>query len=197
MQEQLVGQFVTLMPLVENHREILRPLAEDHSIWAYMPANATGKQFNRWFDKALAAQVAGDQMVFVVLRNGDQTVVGSTRFYQIDYANKRLHIGYTWYIQDARGTQVNPEAKWLLLQYAFETLGFNRVEFNADARNTRSCAAIEKLGAVKEGVLRQHMIVQQDYMRDTAVFSIIRKQWSAVNDRLQQRLQNSDVSHFC
>lgn len=188
MQKQLLGQCVSLIPLIENHREALRPLTTDASIWTYMPTDFTGEYFDAWFDKALLAQAAGDQMAFVVLRKIDQQAVGSTRLYHIDLANKRLSIGYTWYVEEARGTQVNPEAKWLLLKYAFESLKMNRVEFNADARNTRSCAAIEKLGAIKEGVLRQHMIVQNNHVRDTVVFSIINEQWPMVNDRLQQRL---------
>ncbi len=129
-------------------------------------------------------------MAFIIWRKYDQKAVGSTRFYNMDYANKRLHIGYTWYTQDARGTAINPEAKLLLLKLAFESLDFNRVEFNADVRNLRSCAAIEKLGATKEGILRKHMIVQGDYVRDTAVFSIIKDQWPAVKDILQARLKS-------
>ncbi len=190
MQEKLAGQFVTLIPLTESHREILRPLVEDANIWAYMPSISTGKYFNDWFDKALSAQTSGSQMPFVVLRNHDQIIVGSTRFYNIDYDNKRLHIGYTWYVQEARGSQINPEAKWLLLKLAFESLDVNRVEFNADARNLRSCAAIEKLGAIKEGVLRKHMLVHNDYVRDTVVFSIIKDQWLAVQENLQVRLKS-------
>ena len=188
MLEKLVGQFVTLIPLHESHREILRPLAEDESIWRYMPSNSMGEHFNAWFDSALAAQASGSQVPFVVSRNEDQKIIGSTRFYHIDNDNKRLCIGYTWCAEEARGSQVNPEAKLLLLQAAFEQLHFNRVEFNADARNLRSCAAIEKLGAIKEGVLRKHMVVQDNYARDTVVFAIIKDQWPLVKEKLQTRL---------
>lgn len=190
MLKKLSGKLVTLTPLAENHREVLRPLAEDESIWAYMPTKSMGQHFDKWFDSALAAQASGNQIPFVVSRNGDQVIVGSTRLYNIDHDHKRLHIGYTWYTQEVRGTKINPEAKLLLLKTAFEELDFNRVEFNADSRNLRSCAAIEKLGALKEGVLRKHMVVHSNYVRDTVVFSIIKDQWPTIQHKLQTRLQN-------
>lgn len=192
MDEKLVGQFVSLVPLVEAHRETLCSLAQDDSIWTYMPTQSMGESFHAWFDKALASQATGQQKAFVVWHHAEQAVVGSTRFYNIDHEHKRLSIGYTWYTQQARGTQVNPEAKLLLLQTAFETLAFNRVEFQVDSRNSRSCKAIEKLGAMREGVLRKHMIVQDAYVRDTVVFSLIIDQWPGVKQALQRRLTCED-----
>ncbi len=183
----LIGQLINLVPLEESHREILRSLANDETIWAYMPSDARGKGFDGWFDKALKEKLAGEHVPFVVQRKEDNRIVGSSRFYNIFPEHKRLSIGYTWYIQEARGTAVNPEAKFLLLECVFEHLNFNRVEFHVDSRNVRSRAAVKKLGAIEEGILRQHMIVHETYVRDTVVFSIIKTDWPNVKAKLKSR----------
>jgi len=104
--------------------------------------------------------------------------------------NKKLTIGYTWYISEMRGTAINLECKLLLLTHAFENLNVNRVEFSTDARNLRSRAAIKKLGAQEEGILRQHMVVQNNHIRDTVIFSIIKSEWPNVKEGLLLRLNN-------
>jgi RimJ/RimL family protein N-acetyltransferase len=111
-------------------------------------------------------------------------VIGSTRFYEIDLNHKHLAIGYTWYIPEVWGTGINTECKLLLLKYAFETLLMNRVEFYIDARNERSRAAVKKLGAKEEGVLREHIILEDGYVRDTVVYSILAKEWKTIYSML-------------
>ena len=118
-------------------------------------------------------------------------MVGSTRFYDISIPDKRLAIGFTWYHPSVWGTPVNPETKLLLLQFAFETLSLNRVEFHIDSRNNHSINAINKLGAQQEGVLRKHKIVQSDFVRDTVLCSIIDSQWPAIKQTLLNRTRKT------
>ena len=125
---------------------------------------------------------------FAVVRRSDNAVIGSTRYLNITPADRRLEIGSTWYVVGAWGTAVNPECKLLLLSHAFETLGANRVELRTDRLNERSQAAILKLGAIREGVLRRHMKVHGGRMRDTVVFAIISPEWPRVKARLRARL---------
>jgi RimJ/RimL family protein N-acetyltransferase len=187
--QKLVGKFVELEAINESHREHLRTAAQEESTWIYMPYAAAGENFDYWFEKALSG-LEKNQLTFIVRKKQDQKIIGSSRFYNIDMDNKRLTIGYTWYMSEARGTTVNPECKLLLLTSAFETLGVNRVEFMTDSRNLHSQAALKKLGAKEEGILRQHMVVQNNYLRDTVIFSIIKSEWSNIKNVLSRRLEN-------
>lgn len=184
----LSGFQVQLEPIHESHRTDLYTAAQDESIWTYNGSNGYGDRFHGWFDKALNALNNGQQLPYAVRRVTDHKIIGSTRFYDIYAEHKRFTIGYTWYTRDVWGTFVNPACKLLLLQHAFETLNFNRVEFVTDARNTRSQAAIKKLGAMDEGTLRQHMVLESGLIRDTVVYSIIKSDWPQVKSTLQQRL---------
>ena len=121
-------------------------------------------------------------------RLDDNALVGSTRYLAIEPAHRRLEIGHTWYAPSEWGGQVNPACKLALLRHAFETLGFNRVELKTDNRNLRSQTAIAKLGAVREGVFRAHMVRRDGTLRDSVYFSIVKSEWPAVRDRLTRRL---------
>ena len=126
---------------------------------------------------------------FVVRRLADKKIIGSTRYYDINIEHQRLTIGYTWYVLEAWGTYVNPECKFLLLAFVFEELKMNRVEFVTDSRNLRSRAAIKKLGATEEGVLRHHMVLDDGFIRDSVIFSIVKLDWEKVKLTLQSRLK--------
>ena len=175
-----------LEPLAEAHREALRRAADAPEIWAYTPSDGSGAGFTAWFESALAAVAAGREAVWAVAADGE--VVGSTRYMAIEPAHRRLEIGHTWYAPAVWATKVNPACKFALLRHAFEALGFNRVELKTDIRNLRSQAAIAKLGAVKEGVFRAHMVRPDGSLRDTVYFSIVRDEWPAVRERLAARL---------
>lgn len=185
---KLNGQFVDLEPLCEAHREELRTIVQDETIWTYFPQAANGSKFDPWFEKAWQGVSNGEQWVYVIRRKYDRKVVGSSRYYDINTKHRRLLIGYTWYIKEARGTAVNPETKQLLLACAFEQLNVNRVEFTVDSRNLNSRAAVKKLGAIEEGILRQHIILEDGYIRDTVVYSIVKSEWPAIKEKLQARL---------
>lgn len=184
----LAGQYVRLEPITEAHREGLRAAADDESLWTYMPIKAVGEGFDPWFDRSCGVHERGEEVVFVVIRENDERVVGSTRFLAIAAQHERLEIGHTFYAKDAWGTAVNPDSKFLLLQYAFEVLGANRVELKCNQTNERSKAAIAKLGAVFEGILREHMVLPSGRKRDTAMFSILRRDWPDVRAGLEARL---------
>jgi RimJ/RimL family protein N-acetyltransferase len=183
----LKGRWVQLEPLEERHREGLRVAADDERIWVHTLMDARGPGFDPWFDYVLALP-AGRQFPFAVRLLADQSLVGSTSYIELLPHHRRVEIGSTWYAPATWGTQVNPECKLLLLAHAFEALGMNRVSFCTDARNLRSQAAIEKLGAVKEGIMRSHMITQGGRIRDTVLYAIVSGDWPMVKARLTGRL---------
>lgn len=179
---------VALQPLEERHRTGLAAAGNDPSIWTYLPWNGAGQGFDPWFDATLALQQNHRDAIWAVCRAEDNKVVGTTRYLNIVAPDKRVEIGGTWYARDVWASVVNPACKLMLLAHGFETLGLNRIELKTDARNERSQAAIARLGAVREGVFRRHMVLPDGHIRDTVYFSIIREEWPAVRDRLMARL---------
>jgi RimJ/RimL family protein N-acetyltransferase len=147
-----------------------------------------GPGFDEWLDTALTQHSAGQRVPFVVRRLATGELIGSTSYLDPVLRHRRVEIGATWYRPDVWGTAVNPECKLLLLAHAFDTLGLNRVSFVTDLRNERSQAAIAKLGAVREGVCRAHMVTRGGRVRDSVLFSIIAADWPSVRARLAARL---------
>jgi RimJ/RimL family protein N-acetyltransferase len=187
--EILRGSLVQLEPLDESHKNELYEAAQDEAIWTYNGSKAFGERFYRWFDKAIKCHQDQQHLPFIVRRLSDKRIIGSTRYYDINCEHHRLTIGYTWYIPEVWGSYVNPECKFLLLQFAFENSSVNRVDFVTDSRNSRSRAAIKKLGAIEEGVLRHHMILDDGFIRDTVIFSIVQPDWLQIKSSLQIRLE--------
>lgn len=184
----LTGRWVRLEPLAAAHREPLRAAADDARIWAVTLTRGDGPGFDPWFDDALAERDAGRRVPFAVQRLADGAWVGSTSYLDVALRHRRVEIGSTWYHPDAWATAVNPECKLLLLAHAFDVVGVNRVALVTDLLNTRSQAAISKLGAAREGVLRAHMLSQGGRVRDSVVFAITTAEWPAVRDGLVARL---------
>ena len=131
---------------------------------------------------------AAKRFAYVVRMVADGTVVGTSSLADVDLVNERIHLGYTGYAPAVWGTAVNPAAKLLLLEHAFEVCGFGRVKIQTGSKNTRSQAAIAKLGATREGVLRRHMLMADGSFRDTVVFSILADEWPDVRKRLEARI---------
>lgn len=182
----LEGAFATLEPLAETHRKGLRAAADaDAEIWDLYPVNMSGAHFDGWWAQVMADAQAGRWLPFAVIVKG--ACVGVTCFILPDAANAVVEIGGTFLHPDVRGGAVNPQAKRLMLSHAFDS-GARRVAFRVDALNARSRAAVSKLGAVQEGVLRQDKVVWTGRVRDTAVFSILAAEWPDVRDRLNARL---------
>lgn len=183
----LRGRTVYLEPIGEHYREALRPMAKDERIWEFTKTlliDATyDEQFNQYFDEAMATASWGGQS-FVIRAACDDSLIGMTRLHSVDRPNKTLSIGYTWYIPAFWGKVHNKECKLLLLQYVFETLHFNRAEFRVAHQNIRSQKAVEKIGGVREGMLRKGGYRKDGTIRHTVIFSIIDEEWAVTKERL-------------
>jgi RimJ/RimL family protein N-acetyltransferase len=188
----LLGRWVRLEPLAPEHRESLRAAADDDRIWRHTLALGRGPGFDALFDDAFAQRDAGRQSPFAVRQLADGRLVGSTSYLDITPRHRRVEIGSTWYAPDVWGTRVNPECKLLLLEHAFEVLGVNRVALVTDLLNERSQRAIAKLGAVREGVLRAHMVSQGGRVRDSVVFGVTTAEWPQVRAGLLARLEGEE-----
>ena len=186
----LTGQFVRLEPLTEDHTPGLAAVGMDESIWEYMPYGAMNNEddIRRWVRTILDRRAEGTDLPFVVIHKASGHVAGTTRYMEIRPEHNGLEIGGTWYGAEFRRTQVNTECKYLLLRQAFEGLGCIRVQLKTDSRNERSQRAIERLGAVKEGMFRNHMILPDGYIRHSIYYSIINSEWPEVKSRLEQML---------
>jgi RimJ/RimL family protein N-acetyltransferase len=184
----LIAGPVRLEPLTAEHRDGLARAADHPEIWTHLLTDGTGAGFDPWFDGSLELAHSGREAVWAVRTIADGALVGSTRYLAIEREHRRLEIGHTWYAPQVWAGRVNPACKLALLRYAFETLRCNRVELKTDNLNLRSQAAIAKLGATREGVLRAHMVRRDGSLRNSVYFSILRAEWSAVRDRLTARL---------
>lgn len=184
----LKGTRVQLEPLDDAHKNELYQAAQDKSIWTYFSSSVLGDGFYRWFDRAMQNFQEGDHLPFIVRRLADHKIIGSSRYYHINSEHHRLTLGYTWYVPEVWGSYVNPECKFLLLNHAFEDLNCNRVEFQIHAANERSRAAVKKLGAIEEGILRHHMILEDGSLRNTAIYSIVKSDWVNIKAKLQARI---------
>ena len=184
---------LVLRPLTLDDAAALAGAASDGALWEKKTTTVPRPEvFCAYIEKALELQAAGLALPFAtVLRDGDR-VVGSTRFMNIDSANHRVEIGTTWIARSWQRSFVNTHAKFLMLRHAFETLGCNAVELRTHRLNDQSRAAIERLGAKLDGILRRHMIMPDGHVRDTAVYSIIRDEWPAVKAGLEARIAMPD-----
>lgn len=184
----LDGRFVRLEPLTESLRvDVAAALATDEEAWSIMVANGGRTGFPNWWAHVMSGMTVGNTLVFAVRRLSDGAIVGATGYFGIDRAHRRVEIGSTFYRPDARSGAVNPECKLLLLRHAFASGAF-RVEFLTDAINARSRAALAKIGAQEEGVLRRHKITWTGQVRDSVIFSITDEDWLAVEAQLESRL---------
>lgn len=186
----LEGRVVRLEPLALSHVPDLLVQAQDESIWRYLPSGPlhTEPLLVAHMEQLWQQQAQGKALPFAVVYRPTAQAIGMTRFMDIRAEHRGVEIGGSWYGVAYQRTAVNTEAKFLLLQHAFEAWQCVRVQLKADARNTRSLRAIERLGAVYEGVLRQHFIMPDGYVRDSVMYSILDREWPAVKTRLQQLL---------
>lgn len=186
----LEGAQVRLEPMSRAHRDALVEAASDGELWklrvTLVPAPGG---MAAAIDDALAAWEQGHELPFVTVHRPSGRIVGSTRFRNIDDRARRVEIGSTWIAASFQRTAVNTEAKLLMLSHAFETWGCIRVEFITDALNDRSRAAIARIGATEEAVLRHHMVMPDGRIRDSALYRIIAPEWPAVKTALRARLR--------
>jgi RimJ/RimL family protein N-acetyltransferase len=186
----LVGNFVRLEPLTEDHVPGLALVGCDDRIWRLMRYGLvrTEQDMRLWVQHLLEDRQAGTDLPFVVIQLASGRIAGATRYMEIHPEHKGLEIGGTWYGLEFQRTSVNTECKYLLLQYAFEVLECIRVQFKADIRNERSWRAIERIGARREGILRNHLILPDGMIRDSVYYSIVDREWPEVKKRLEEML---------
>lgn len=185
----LTGQHAVLEPMQMSHIADLNIAANDGELWRLKVTTVpTEKGMQSYVEQALKQRDRGYQLPFVIRRLSDNRIVGTTRYYQISPANRNCSIGYTWYSKSAQRTGINSECKLMLLEHAFETVGCISVQWHTHHENTRSQAAIKRLGASFEGVLRNHMILPDGRIRHTHCFSMLDNEWPASKAFLQDCL---------
>ena len=189
----LEDEFVLLRPLQESDLEHLLPFSmNEPELWKFSLVRANGKEnLEHYIQIAIKARENGAEFPFIVYDKRTGNYAGSTRFYDINYGFKTIQLGYTWYGKDFQGTGLNKHCKYLLLSYAFETLGMERVEFRADNANERSKAAMLSIGCTVDGVLRSNMpTFESEVRRDSIVLSILRKEWfEEVKEHLRKKIE--------
>jgi len=188
----LEGKTVRLEPLEERHFQALWETAQDPAVWRWMPQNVLSMEdFGGVFRHLTDSMAKGTMFSFAIFDKTSGQCAGSSSYLNIDRANRRVEVGYTWLSPKWQRTRVNTEAKYLLLRHAFEVMGCARVEFKTDALNDKSRAALKRIGAQEEGTLRRHMMVQGGRIRDSVYFSILDSEWPAVKEGLEKKMADS------
>jgi RimJ/RimL family protein N-acetyltransferase len=184
----LTGKHVRLEPMTEAHISALAEIGTGQEFWHFMLYGEmrTDMDMRNWVLDILSRK--GD-LPFVAVHLASGRVAGATRYLNVSPKDRGLEVGGTWYGPEFQRTAVNTECKYLLLRHAFETLGAIRVQLKTDSRNVRSQAAIERIGAVKEGVLRNHMILPDGVIRHSVFYSIIDSDWEGVKARLERLMR--------
>jgi N-acetyltransferase len=187
----LEGSVVRLEPIRHEHAELFWEVSKNNldDIFRWIPYSMkTREDFQKLIDKASAEQERGESVVFATVERSSARAIGSTRFMNIDRANRRVEIGSTWIAPAWQRTAVNTEAKYLMLRHAFEVWGCMRVELKTDALNQKSRNAILRIGAKEEGTLRRHLMTWTGRVRDTVYFSILDSEWEEVKAGLEAKL---------
>lgn len=188
----LEDEAVLLRPLTMEDLPLLLPFAlNEPELWQYSMSPAAGEEnMALYIQQAVDARRAGKEYPFIVFDKKQQAYAGSTRYYDIQPIHATLQLGYTWYGENFQGTGLNKHCKFLLLQYAFETLGVVRVEFRADHTNEKSIAAMKSIGCTVEGILRSNLVKHNGKRRSSIVLSILKEEWlGGVKERLRAKLK--------
>ena len=191
--------------ILEDERLLLRPLVQadvanlasfvkdEPTLWKYaLTPIKTEQEFEQYIATAVEARQLKSAYPFIVFDKLQNKYVGSTRFYDIQLNNSSTQFGYTWYSESTWGTGLNEHCKLLLLEFAFETIGFERVEFRADNRNKRSIAAMQKIGCTVEGILRNHLPTSDGTRRDSIVLSMLKEEWPSIKAGFLARIKMLD-----
>jgi RimJ/RimL family protein N-acetyltransferase len=192
---QLEGESVKLVPLQKAHKVDLAFAASDGKLWElWYTSVPSPKTVDSYLDTALSEQASGKALPFAIIDKKTNTIVGTTRFLNVDAKNKRVEIGATWYAKKVQRTGINTECKYILLKYAFENLNCIAVEFRTHFHNHPSRNAILRLGAKQDGILRNHRLDESGNLRDTVVFSILDSEWKTVKTSLEFKMNRSYLS---
>jgi len=185
----LEGRHVRLEPLSLTQHEALSRVGLEGDLWRWATVVVeTAEDMRGYIEVALQAQAEGTALPFVIVERDSASIVGSTRYGNIDRAHRRVEIGWTWIARPWQRTAVNTECKYLLLRHAFETLGCIRVEFKTDVLNERSRQALLRIGAKEEGLFRNHMVTSTGRIRDSVYYSVIDSEWPGLKVRLEEML---------
>ena len=177
----LENELVKLVPLKKEHTKELWPIAQQVDLYQYGSNDvSTIDKLENYIETALTEAKQEKSIPFTIYNRKTNECVGSTRFGNIDQKNMVLHIGWTWISPATRGTGFNHQMKFLMLSYAFEKMGFEKVEFRIDERNMRSRKAVEKLGASLEGILRKNVITKSDFRRSSCCYGILKEEWADI-----------------
>ena len=190
--KEILGQFVTLEPINLTHLNELVDAVKDGESWKLWFANVPHPEQMQDYIQAAIEDTQNGNIAYAVRNNQTNKIVGTTRYYKVDDANRRVMIGYTWYANSVRRTPVNTECKLLLLREIFENYDAIAVEFRTHSENRTSRNAIERLGAKFDGVLRNHQILKDGSIRDTAVYSIVADEWKSVKNDLESKLTKTN-----
>lgn len=187
---QLIGEAVLLRPMTKEDVKGIYACCQDERIWTHLPQTLhTPEDVQIHIEQALVNREQGIEYPFVIVFRKTNEIIGSTRFLDIAAAHKRLEIGYTWLHPSAWRTNVNTECKYLLLSYCFEQLHFQRVQIKTGHENTQSQKAIERIGATKEGILRNHMIRPNGEVRHTVMYSVVQGEWLEVKRHIEALME--------
>lgn len=189
---------VLLRPLARTDCDNLRHFSiSEPELWQYSLQKAAGEEnLKKYIETALRAREAGNEYPFIVYDKLRKAYAGSTRFYDIQLQHQSLQLGFTWYGKAFQGTGLNKHCKFLMLQFAFDQVGMERVEFRADNNNARSIAAMKSIGCIEEGVLRSHANKVDGGRRDSIVLSILRHEWlNGGRENLRRKIANHTTSH--
>jgi RimJ/RimL family protein N-acetyltransferase len=189
----LTGRHVELRPLSPSDAPYLYSVAQDDEIWRFLPVHRPDSLSRVEAFIAAALSRPGVELPFAIVERESGRAIGSTRYLDIAPEHRHLEIGWTWLGRDFWRTPINTECKYLLLRHAFEELGCIRVQLKTDSRNERSQRAIERIGAVREGVLRKAVIVKDGYERTSVYYSVIDDEWPSVKARLEAMLDVAKV----
>ncbi len=185
----LENQVVRLIPIARDHVDGIFEAAQDQRIWEHMAVHLkTREDAITYVEDALKKRNEGNESALVIYSQADQKIIGATWFLDIAPEHKRTEIGSTWLNPDYWRTSINTNCKFLLLTYCFEDWGLNRVQIKTGHQNIRSQKAIERIGAKKEGILRNHMIRKEGDIRHTVMYSIIREEWPDVKKHFIENL---------
>ncbi|MEO4052969.1 GNAT family protein [Solibacillus sp. CAU 1738] len=187
--KQLENEVVQLIPMTQVHVDGIYEAAHDERIWEHMSVNLmTKQQVQQYVDAAEKKRESGTEFFFVIVDRATKQVIGATSFLDIALDHKRVEIGSTWLNPNYWRSNINSNCKYLLLQYCFEELYLNRVQIKTGHENIRSQQAIERLGAQKEGILRNHMIRKEGTIRHTVMYSIIKEDWPQIKQHFEEKL---------
>ncbi len=192
----LRGRHARLEPLTLAHVPGLFAVGREPSVWRWMIRGPFENELDcqDWIAASLAAQASAGHVPFAIVALDSGRVAGCTRYFNVSLADRGLEIGHTWLGSEFQRTAINTECKWLLLQHAFEKLQCARVQLKTDALNVRSRAAIERIGAKFEGILRKYQLTQNGRIRDTAMYSVTEDDWPTVRELFQSQLLQNHAS---